>query len=512
MPANINRKSAALALATSVLCFAGMRSLQSLNEVRTFRYENVLGTSLELKVLTSSDSAAEKAENAALREIDREAKILSAYDPESEFSRWVRTAGTPVKISPELFDVLNQFDLWRERTNGALDASAETIVRVWKKAAAQQRTPSEAELAAAVELVRHKHWTLDPIARTATHLDNAPLALNSFAKSYVIDKAANAALSSGNVRAVVLNIGGDLVVRGDLKQTVNIADPYSDAENSAPIARLQLEHRAVATSGNYRRGVDVDGQHYSHIVDPRTGLTAENIISSTVVSPDPSEAGALATAFSVMTPDESRRLAASRPGVQFLLVTADGKQISSPGWKPLIADAAPVRLVPAVFMKGAAAGTWDRSDELIINLELGQPDAERYRRPYVAVWIEDKDRFPVRTIALWYQKPRWLPELTAWSHDDTLRNMAEGNDIISSVSSAMRPPGQYTLKWDGKDNKGKLVNAGAYTVCIEVAREHGTHQIIRQEMDFNGTPKQIQLPGNAEMAGASLDYRKITNH
>lgn len=213
-----------------------------------------------------------------------------------------------------------------------------------------------------------------------------------------------------------------------------------------------------------------------------------------------------------MTPGESRRVAESRPGVEFLLVTADGGQISSPGWNTLVANPAPVRLVPAAFTKGAATGTWDTSDELIINLELGQPDAERYRRPYVAVWIEDKDRFPIRTIALWYQKPRWLPELTAWSHDDTLRKMAEGNEITSSVSSATRPPGRYTLKWDGKDNTGKLVNAGVYTVCIEAAREHGTHQIIRQELDFNGTAKQIQLPGNTEIGGASLDYRKTTSH
>ncbi len=318
-------------LVASVLCIAEARSLISRDELRTFQYENVLGTSLELKVLTSSDSAAQRAEQAALREIDREAKILSAYDPQSKFSRWVRTSGTPLKLSPELFDVLNRFDQWRERRGGALDESAETVVRVWKEAAAEQRLPTQDELSAAVQQVKRKHWLLDPGTGMAIHLDNAPHALNSFAKSYIIDKAANAALSAGNVRAVVLNIGGDLAIRGQLKESVSIADPYSDAENSAPLASFVLHERAVATSGNYRRGVDVNGQHFSHIVDPRTGLTAENIISSTVVSPDASEAGALATAFSVMTPDESRRVAESRAGVEYLLVTADRKQISSPG-------------------------------------------------------------------------------------------------------------------------------------------------------------------------------------
>ncbi len=439
-----------------MLCVAVTHPLSARDELYTYYYENVLRTSLELKVLTLSGPAAERAEKAVLREIDREAKILSAYDPQSEFNCWLRTSGTPVKVSPELLDVLNRFDVWRERTNGALDASAEVIVRVWKEAAAQKRVPTRAELSAAVALVRQKHWRLDPGMRTATHIDNAPLALNSFAKSYIVDKAANAALSVAEVQAVVVNIGGDLVVRGRMDEGVQIADPYSDAENSPPFARLMLRERAVATSGNYRRGVDIHGQHFSHIVDPRTGLTADNIISSTVVSADPSEAGALATAFSVLNPNESRRVAASVPGVDFLLVTADGNQISSPGWNRLVAIDDPIRLVPAISHTAAAAGTgtWNTSDELIVNLQLGQPDAARYRRPYVAVWIEDKDRFPVRTIALWYQKPRWLPELRAWSHDDSLRNMAEGTDITGSVSSATRPPGKYTLKWDGKDNKG----------------------------------------------------------
>jgi hypothetical protein len=66
------------------------------------------------------------------------------------------------------------------------------------------------------------------------------------------------------------------------------------------------------------------------------------------------------------------------------------------------------------------------------------------------------------------------------------------------------------LKWDGKDNLGRLVSAGKYTVCIEAVREHGTYQLIRREMDFNGTPIQIQPPGNAEISSATLDYHRIS--
>ena len=146
--------------------------------------------------------------------------------------------------------------------------------------------------------------------------------------------------------------------------------------------------------------------------------------------------------------------------------------------------------------------------ELTISLELARISDGRARRPYVAVWIEDQDKFPIRTLALWYEKPRWLPELKAWFKDDRLRAMAEGSDLSKSLSSATRPAGKYTLKWDGKDNSGKFVKPGKYNVLIEAAREHGTYQLLHEDIDFSGTPKQAQLPGGTEIASASLDYHK----
>lgn len=486
------------------LSAGGDRTQARSERLHVFHHENVLGTSLQLKISALTLAEAEKAEAAALAEIDRAAKILSAYDPASEFSRWLKTAQQPTPVSPELFEVLSLFEQWRVRSGGALDAAAETVGRVWRAAAQQQRLPAPADLAAAVATVRQPHWQLNAAHQTATRLDQAPLALNSFAKSYIVKRASEAAFKAAQTSAVVVNIGGDLVVRGALTETVNIADPQADAENSAPVARVLVRNRAVATSGSYRRGVQIGGRWYSHIVDPRTGQPVDHIISATVVAPQATDAGALATAFNVLTPAESLKLAASMPGVECLLITKDGNQMASPGWAALVAPRAPAHAAKVT----PSAQSWDASFELLINLELASIEGQRTRRPFVAVWVEDKDKFPVRTIALWFDKARWLPDLKGWYRGDRLRGMAEGNDITSTVSSATRSPGKYTLKWDGKDNKGNYVKPGKYTVFIEAAREHGTYQLIRQELDFTGTPKQVTLPGNVEIAAASLDYRK----
>jgi FAD:protein FMN transferase len=499
------KKQATFLLANFCIYLFTLSAAAKTARPHVFHHENVLGTSLAIKVISTSPAAAEKAEAAALAEIARNAQLLSTYNPQSEVSQWLQTAHTPTRISSELFAVLQLFDQWRGRTNGALDASADVVSRLWKVTAKENRVPSKAEITAAVAAMQQTHWQLNATAQTATHLSNAPLVLNSFVKSYIINRATEAAMAAANVKAVVVNIGGDLLVRGTLTETVDIADPLSDAENSDAIAHLLIRDRAVATSGNYRRGIQIGDRWYSHIVDPRTGLPADHVISATVVAPSATDAGALATAFSVLTPEDSLRLAASLPNVECLLITKDGQRLTSAGWNAL---EAPRKAAPAAVTVAPTVQSWDASMELVVSFELANINAGGYRRPYVAVWVEDATRFPVRTLALWYQKPRWLPDLKAWSRADRLRSMAEGTDLTRSVSSATRSAGKYTLKWDGKDNQGKPVKPGRYTVFIEAAREHGTYQLMRQELDFRGTPQQASLPGNTEIASASLNYRK----
>ena len=479
-----------------------------------FHYENVLGTSMDLTVVAASAADAERGAAAVLDRIDRDARILSGYDPASEFSRWFATRGVAVPVSAELYDVLGMFDTWRDRTGGALDASAETVSRVWKRAAADGRLPSTSELNIAVAQVRQAHWHLDPAARAVTHLDDAAVILNSFTKSYIVDRAAAAAMTSGEIRGVVVNVGGDIVTRGDWTETIGVRDPMDNADNAAPMARVAMRNRAIATSGSYRRGFDIAGRHYSHIVDPRTGWPAAHVISATVVADRAADAGALATAFCVLAPAESERLGASVPGAQFLIVLADGSRIESSGWRTLSTDR-PHRLqLPSPIARVYAAEQAGRPDhELAVNVEIAQIQAQsgaRIERPYLAIWIEDKDKVPVRTLTVLYRtnEARFLADLRAWYRADRLRALTEGTEILNSVSSATRSPGKYTFKWDLKDHQGTLVKPGTYTVCIEAAREHGTYQIMRQAIELAGSDKQVNVPVSSgiEISSASLDY------
>lgn len=483
----------------------------SREHVYVSHFENVMGTSLDIKTQASADDAAHEAEAAIISEIARASKILSSYDSSSEFSQWMRSAGVPMKVSPELAEVLSAFDVWRARTAGALDPATEAMSALWGQAARDDRLPTAAELQQAVAQVRQRHWIVDRASSTATRTSDVPLRLNSFTKSYIVDRAAEHALDVRGVSGVLINAGGDVVVRGNWTETVGVADPVANADNAGPLAILAVRDAVVATSGGYKRGFDINGRHYSHVIDPRTGQPTGHVLSATVVSSNAIEAGALATAFCVLTPAESAALARTLPAVEFALSLENGQRVESAGWRNLEVRppsrprlTSPIETVYAAEQSTGAAG-----GHLTINLELARMSGMA-RRPYVAVWIEDKDHFPVRTVALWYDgKSRYLPELRAWYRADRLRAMAEGSQIVDAVTSATRTAGKYTLQWDGKDNAGKPVPAGKYTVFIEASREHGTNQVIRQEIDLPGASKHVDLPGGTEISGASLDYQQV---
>jgi len=478
------------------ICSAGA----PVSQVYQFNYENVLGTSFELKVVASSGQLASTAERVALAEIDRLNSILSTYDPTSEVSRWQKTLNREVSISPELFEVLTLFDQWNVKTGGVLNASAEIAFALWKKASINQVLPTADELAHAASAMNRPHWKLNTVQHTATHLSTDPLVLNSFVKSYIISKVSEKIMLLPGVTGAVINIGGDIMVTGIQQERIRVSDPVADAENDKPLAILKINNKAIATSGNYRRGFKIGEQWYSHILDVRTAFPTTDIISATVVAEHATDAGALATAFNILSPEESAVLAKQISGVEYQIITKTGQEIVSTGWKALEETSTEVTKP----LGSRANGEY----EMTIELELARFEG-RFRRPFVAVWVEDKKKESIRNLAVWYNKSRWLPDLKRWYSKNQPGKMDPG--VMESISSATRSAGKYTLTWDGLDEQGKPVPPGKYTIYIEAAREHGTYQLLKQEIEWNGKPKHVDLTGGIEITSASLDYHKVKN-
>ena len=65
------------------------------------------------------------------------------------------------------------------------------------------------------------------------------------------------------------------------------------------------------------------------------------------------------------------------------------------------------------------------------------------------------------------------------------------------------------MSWDGKDDEGRQLVPGTYFVCIEAAREHGTYQLIRKEIELAKKATRLELDGNAEIDKAKLTFGKV---
>jgi hypothetical protein len=158
------------------------------------------------------------------------------------------------------------------------------------------------------------------------------------------------------------------------------------------------------------------------------------------------------------------------------------------------------------------ASQFDPKFELLISYTIATQQGFRTHRPYVAVWLEDKDGKSVRTLNLYVQTgrrgPRWIPDLRRWFRREEDRKKVAGGDLVATVSAPTRDAGKYSVAWDGKNDKGELVAQGDFTVCIEAAREHGTYQLITQPVKIGTKAFKQVLTGNVEISEAQIEFRK----
>ena len=92
---------------------------------------------------------------------------------------------------------------------------------------------------------------------------------------------------------------------------------------------LDVSNMAVVTSGNYEKFVIIEGERYSHIIDPRTGLPSKGLKSVTIICPDAELADALATSVFVLGQENGLSLIEQLKGVEGLLITDNDEIVTT---------------------------------------------------------------------------------------------------------------------------------------------------------------------------------------
>ena len=460
------------------------------------RRDHVLGTSFDL-VVRGDAKAAEAFLAVVLAEIERLDAVFSNWRRDTPVAALSR--GETVREAPaELIEVLDRAMDLRFQTSGAFDVRVGAVADLWRQAQKTGKAPDRAALDAAVAAMHSSGWDFDATKRTVEPKGKLVLALDGIAKGYVIAAAMQKARAAcPAVAGALLDIGGDQVAfaaAGSEPWQLGVLDPKRPEDNGRVMLRVPFAGGAAATSGGYARGGKVDGTWRSHIVDPGFGQPATGALQATVMAPDAMTADALATAFCVLPPEESLKVAQRMSGVECLIVDEKGGRHATRGFQDLVAKATETT-------GGGGDSAFPKGHELAITLALPKMDARRYERPYVAVWVEDSKGAHVATLALWGRNRRWVSELTNWWKADP-----EARDRVDAIGRASRGPGEYRLAWNGTDDGGAGIESGEYTVVIEVSREHGGHTTSRQKIVCGDKAATAEFASNKELASASLRY------
>lgn len=285
-----------------------------------------MGTLWRLVFFEDDNTRARHARDTAWNRLIELNARLSDYLDDSELSRLSRD-GRLVAPSDDLRRVLTAARRLSEKTGGAFDVTVGPLIQLWRTARREKRLPESAALAAARALV---DWRAVEVTAEAAvfHTPGGRLDLGGIGKGFAQDEVLRRLREEHGIRAALIDAGGGVSVGdpppGQDAWSASIASP-GDSPGSGNT--LELRHQSLATSGDARQFVEIDGIRYSHIVDPATGLGLTSAVQASVVAADGATADALATAFCVLGESKTRAWLKEHPlaEVRIQSVTGDGR-------------------------------------------------------------------------------------------------------------------------------------------------------------------------------------------
>lgn len=298
------------------------------------RVLKLMGNRFEISVLSKDEPWAQQRIEEAIAEIRRIEILLTTFSPHSETSLINENAGIkPVKVSREVFDLISRSVRISELTGGAFDLTYGSLdKRFWNFDTTMTALPDAEKAREMVKLIDYRKIVLDAIGSSVYLAEQGMrIGFGGIGKGYAADRAKSVLVANG-VGSGIVNAAGDLIAWGTQSNgkpwTAGIADP--DA-SSKVFSRLNISNMAIATSGNYEKFVVIDGQKYSHTIDPKSGFPVKGIKSVTIISPIAELSDALATPVMVMGIKAGIELINQIKNVDCIIIDDQNKLYTSKG-------------------------------------------------------------------------------------------------------------------------------------------------------------------------------------
>ena len=294
----MNRKRAFAALALAALILLGLAAAAGHRSAQNQVHSRDIFAMDTIMSLTACGPHGGAAVDAAAAEILRLDALLSTGTASSEVSQINANGGGPVSEDTAAL-VRTALDVCAS-TDGAFDFTIYPLMRLWGFTTGEYHVPTAAELERVLPFVDASLVRFD--GSTLTLSGGQQIDFGGVAKGYTSARIMEIFREYG-VTSGMVSLGGNIQVLGKKPDgspwRIGVQDP--SASQGTPLAVVEVEDRAVVTSGGYERYFEQDGRTYIHILDPRTGYPAEpGLLSVTVISEDGTLADALSTALYVM--------------------------------------------------------------------------------------------------------------------------------------------------------------------------------------------------------------------
>jgi thiamine biosynthesis lipoprotein len=281
-----------------------------------------MGSSFSFTAVSMSPEVNQMALEAGMQEVTRIENMISSWNPDSETSEINRNAGIePTKVSYELYELIRRSKRISKLSNGYFDISFAAMNTLWDFSSGSTYIPDQEGIDRAIHLVNYENIQLNE-DDTSVFLVNKRMKIGfgAIGKGFAANRAKAVMLEKGAESGVV-NAGGDLIgwgTRDDGKSwNIGIQDPL-DKHNI--LLSIPINNQAVVTSGNYEKFIEIKGEKYCHILNPKTGWPAKNLRSVTIICADTELADALSTTVFVLGKEKGLELINQLKDVECIII------------------------------------------------------------------------------------------------------------------------------------------------------------------------------------------------
>ncbi|MBL1420608.1 MAG: FAD:protein FMN transferase [Alphaproteobacteria bacterium] len=281
--------------ATAMLYVNGVQAATQVPKL--YKWQGVaMGAAAQISLYAASETQAKNLFQKCENEISRLENIFSLFKPHSDISK-LNATGQIINPNFELVELLSRCKTYSQLTNGAFDVTIQPLWKLYENHFAKSNAEiSVAELNNVLKLIGSNAIQLsaDKISFTKP---NMAISLNGVAQGYLTDKI-TAILQQAGFENMLVHMGETYALGShadDRAWSAGITSP----QNQTQIAqRVALKNQAIATSGGYGNKFSNHGHH--HLLNPKTGLSANIYASVSVVADDSLTADMLSTAFYIM--------------------------------------------------------------------------------------------------------------------------------------------------------------------------------------------------------------------